>query len=227
LCLGAQIKIKGGECNLTTPIQEPTEEEIKDAHEEFWRWVFRENDGDNHPLKTSSGNQTTKIQHNSLLIVAGSFPDNKPKNRLLQIPASVNYVFIPAENCVYTEADGDGSTNQELEEKANKDMADSQGKVWINDDEQKLRRLQGHTFSPLLEIQKCIEGTGHSGRGEGQSCIKGSPPGPTKAAAACDFAIIPANALKSKDIIKIKGIGRAGPDQQPGNIDVTYDVEKL
>lgn len=205
----------------------PTQDKIEDAHEEFWRWVFREKNDDNHPLKISSGDQTAQIQRGSLLIVGGSFPDNKPKNRLLQIPPGVDNVFVPAENCVYTDADGDGDTHEKLIEKAEEDMKDSEAEVWINDKEQEIRRLSGHAFSRPLYIQECIEGAGHSGKGEGQSCIDGNPPGPTKAAAACDYAIISADTLKNGDIIKIKGIGRAGPNKEQGHIDVTYKVQKL
>lgn len=214
-----EVKFKGGCSTLSLP-----NDEIADAHEEFWRWIFRENDGPNHPLKVSN-NGRAQIQRGRLLIVAGSLPDSVTRNRLLQIPNGVDNIFVPAENCVYTEADEDGQTNQELIDKANKDMDDSKGEVWVNQDKQKLERLPGHEFDPLLNIEKCIAGAGKSGKGEGKSCTKGTPPGPTKAAASCDYIIIPTNSLKSGYKIRIKGIGRAGPNQQPGRIDVTYEVQ--
>jgi hypothetical protein len=208
---------------LTTP----TQDEIEDADEEFWRWIFRENDGPNHPLKISNDGKA-QIQRGRLLIVAGSLPDDIPKNRLLQIPPGIDNVFVPAENCVYTYADGDGETDQELIDKANKDMADSKGRVWVKDEEQTLDRLPGHTFSPRLNIQKCIDGAGKSGKGEGESCAKGMPPEETRvAAAACDYAVIRSDTLKNGDIIKIEGEGRAGTKTMPRRIDVTYKVQKL
>jgi hypothetical protein len=213
------IKIKGGCSTLSLP-----NNQIVEAHEEFWRWVFREDDGPNHPLKASN-NGRAQIQRGRLLILAGSLPDSVQRNRLLQIPNGVDNIFVPAENCVYTEADGDGQSNQELIDKANKDMDDSQGEVWVNQDKQKLERLPAHAFDPLLKIERCIDGAGKVGSGEGESCRTGSPPGPTKAAASCDYAIIPANTLKSGYKIRIKGIGRAGPNQKPGRIDVTYEVQ--
>jgi hypothetical protein len=203
----------------------PTQNQIEDAHKEFWRWIFRMKDGPNHPLKISNGG-SAQIQHGRLLIVAGSLPDNIQRNRLLQIPPGIEYVLVPAESALYTDADGDGK-DQELIDKANKDMADSEGKVWVNKEPQTIARLPGHTFSPLLKIQECIDGAGKSGKGEGQSCAKGNPPGDTEAAAACDYAIIRADKLKSEDIIKIEGKGRAGPNAVPGRIDVTYKVQKL
>lgn len=218
-----EFNSKGGDQALTSPIPEVSKKDIVAAHEEFWAWVFRENDGDNHPLKRSSGNQTAQIQRGSLLILAGSFPDDKPKNRLLQIPDGVDNIFVPAENCIYTDADGDGSTDEELKKKANKDMEDSKAKVWINEDELKPTRLDAHAFS--LDIQRCIVGAGHSGKGEGQSCINGNPPRETLAAAACDYAIISANSLKSGDEIKVEGIGRVGPNKKPGDIKITYKVQ--
>jgi hypothetical protein len=199
----------------------PTSNQIKDAHEELWRWIFREDDGVDHPLKRS--NRTAQIQHDSLLIVAGSLPDNTPRNRLLQIPSGIEYVFVPGENCVYTEADNDGQTDPVLIGKANQDMLDSRARVLVNNVQQPINRLPGHAFSPPLDIQKCISGTGKSGRGEG--CSSGGPPRSTRAAAACDYAIIRANTLRSGDIIKIEGTGRAGPNQERGRIDVTYRVQ--
>jgi hypothetical protein len=203
----------------------PTPNQIKDADEEFWRWVFREDDEPiRHPLKVTK-NGKAQIQLGRLLIVAGSLPDNIPRNRLLEIPPGVDFIFVPGENCVYTEADKDGQTDQALIDKANDDMTDSRARILVNGVEQTIRRLPGHTFSPPLDIQKCIGGAGKLGKGEGESCIKGNPPRQTRAAAACDYAIIPANTLKSQDIIKIEGIGRAGPNQEPGRIEVTYKVQ--
>jgi hypothetical protein len=201
----------------------PAQNQIEDAHQEFWRWIFRMKDGPNHPLKVSN-NGSAQLQRGKLLIVAGSLPDNIQKNRLLQIPPSIEYVFVPAESCVYSDADRDGK-GQELIDKANNDMADSEGKVLVNDKKQNIDRLPAHTFSPLLKIQECIDGAGKSGKGEGESCTKGNPPGDTEAAAACDYAIIPANALKSGDMIRIQGVGRAGLDQERGFIDVTYRMQ--
>ena len=200
----------------------PSQNQITDADEEFWRWVFRENDGPNHPLKISNGGKA-QIQRGSLLILAGSLADDTPRNRVLQKVPGVDYIFVPGENCVYTKADMDGQNNKDLVDKANKDMTDSQAKVKLNGAEQTIQHLLGHTFS--LNIKKCINGAGNSGKGEGASCVGGNPPGGTEAAAACDYAIIPANTLKGGDIIKIEGIGRAGPNKTPGHIDVTYTVQ--
>ena len=202
----------------------PPRNEIQDAHEEFWRWIFRENDGPNHPLKISN-NGRAQIQHRRLLIVAGSLPDNIPKTRSLQIPTGVDNIFVPGENCVYSQADGDGNTDQELLDKANRDMADSAAKVLVNGQQQTISRLPGHTFDPPLNIQNCIGETGKSRQGEGESCTIGRAPRETKAAAACDYAIIRADTLKSGDIIKIEGKGRAGTNETPGRIDVTYNVQ--
>lgn len=199
----------------------PTQNEIEDAHKEFWHWIFRVNDGSNHPLKLSNSGRAQTTQHGRLLIIAGSLPDNVRRNRLLQIPAGIEYIFVPGENCVYTEADGDGRSDRDLLDKANQDMTNSQASVLVNNAPQPINKLAGHKFS--LDIQKCIAGAGKSGKGEG--CMSGTPPGPTKAAAACDYAIIPADSLKNGDTIKIEGIGRAAPAQTPGDIDVTYRVQ--
>jgi hypothetical protein len=203
---------------------QPDEKQIKDADEEFWRWVFRENDGSDHPLKVSGGGKA-QLRRGNLLIVAGSLPDDKLRDRSLNIPPGVDFIFVPGENCVYTEADKDGQTDQELIDNATNDMSDSQAKVLLNGQNQQIHKLPGHKLSPLLNIEKCIGGAGKSGKGEGESCIRNNPPGPTRAAAACDYAIIPANTLKSGDKIKIEGTGRAGPNQKRGLINVTYQVE--
>jgi hypothetical protein len=204
-----------------------TQVEIEDADEEFWRWVFRVNDDSDHPLKISDDGMA-QLQVGKLLILAGSFPDDIPKNRLLKIPSGVDYVFVPGENCVYTKADEDGETEKELIDKANNDIAKSEAKILVNDDKQELQRLPGHAFSPLLNIQKCISLAGRSGKGEGESCTKNKAPGETFAAAACDYAIISVNTLKSGYTIKIEGKGRVRPDTPnmvPGKINVTYKVQ--
>jgi hypothetical protein len=201
-----------------------TQGQIQDADEEFWRWIFRENDGSNHPLKITNGGKA-QIQRGPLLILAGSLPDNIPKNRTLEKHPGIEYIFVPGENCVYTMADGDGQTLQELVNKANNDMTNSQAKVSVNGTRQTIHRLSGHTFSPLLDILKCIDGAGNSGKGEGASCVGRQAPRDSQAAAACDYAIIPADTLNSGDLIKIEGIGRAGPNQVTGHIDVTYKVQ--
>jgi hypothetical protein len=217
-----EIKIKGGLYTLSLP----TQDEIKRADKEFWRWVFREADGVNHPLKKSDKNITAQTQLGSLLIVAGSFADNKQKKRLLKIPPDIKNVFVTAENCLYTYADSDGSTVKDLIDKADRDMVDSQGKVFVNGKEQKPERLSGHAFS--LDIQHCIASAGKSGKGEGKSCIQGKPPGDTTAAAACDYIIIRADTLNTGDKIETKGVGRAGPKTtEKGTINVIYTVEKV
>lgn len=203
-----------------------TQGQIEDADEEFWRWIFRENDGPNHPLKISNDGKA-QIQRGPLLILAGSVPvpDNKPINRTLEKLPGIEYIFVPGENCVYTKADGDGQTPPDLVDKANDDMINSQAKVSVNGVIQPIHRLSGHTFSPPLDILKCIDGAGNSGKGEGASCVGGHPPRGSPAAAACDYAIISANTLNSGDLIKIEGIGRAGPNQVTGHIDLTYRVQ--
>ena len=204
--------------------------QIQEAHEEFWRWIFSVDDGPNHPLKISNDGEAQKRIGN-ILILAGSFPDPDKirKNRLLHIDSEtkpdIEYIFVPAENCVYTEADMDGQTDQVLVNKANEDMLDSKASVLVENVPQKINRLPGHAFSPPLNIVKCIAGAGKSGKGEGESCTKNMAPSVTKAAAACDYAIIPASSLKSGHTIRIQGIGRAGPNQEPGYIDVTYKVQ--
>jgi len=205
---------------------QPDEKQIKKADEEFWRWVFREDDDpERHPLKASK-DRKAQIQLDNLLIVAGSLPDNVHRNRLLDIPPGVDFIFVPGENCVYTRADKDGDNERVLIDKADNDMKDSKAKVFLNDKEQEIHKLRGHAFSPQLDIERCIDGTGKSGEGEGESCIKANPPRETIAAAACDYAIIPVNALKSGDKIRIEGTGRAGPNQKRGTINVTYRVQK-
>ena len=202
----------------------PTQSQIEGANEEFWRWIFRERDGPTHPLKVSNGGEA-QIQRGQLLILSGSLPDDTQRNRTLRKVPGVEYIFVPGENCVYTTADGDGQTPQDLVNKANSDMTNSQAKVSVNGTRQTIHRLSGHTISPRLDILKCIGGAGKTGKGEGASCVKGQAPRDSQAAAACDYAIIPADTLKSGDLIKIEGIGRAGPNQETGKIDVTYKVQ--
>ena len=190
-------------------------DEIKDADEEFWRWVFREKDGNNHPLKISGGGKAQTI-HRRILILAGALPRDVAKNRSLQIPNGIDYIFVPADNCVYTNADGDGQNAQVLIDRANADMDTGTGSVFVNDNKQALNLLPGHSFTPELNILERIDKTGNSGKGEGWK-NNVPPPRETIAAAACHYAIIRANSVRNPDKIRITG-------EEGSNIDVTYTV---
>ena len=194
----------------------PSLDEIKDADEEFWRWVFSQNDGSNHPVKISSGGKA-QTKSGRILIIAGALsgqPNPIQMNRSLQIPPQgIDYIFVPADNCVYTQADGDGGDAGALVGNANRDMASGTGSVSVNDNSQALNLLPGHPFT--LDIQKCIKESGKSKNGEG--CTSNTPPGGTLAASACHYALIRATALRSNDKIRITGEAGTG-------IDVTYTV---
>jgi hypothetical protein len=189
-------------------LSSPSLNEIIAAHERFWNWIFSVDDGANHPWKISGGG-TAQIQVGRMLLVAGSLPRDAPKNRTLQLnPDSIDYIFVSADDCICTTADGDGQSDQEL---INKAKIDNKGIVSVNGNNQTLYRLPEHTFQ--LNIQKCIAGTGRTRNGEG--CGMGGPPGRTRAASGGFYAIIRSNMLKTGDIIRIVGIGGS---------DVTYSV---
>ena len=195
----------------------PSLNEIKDADEEFWRWIFRENDGGNHPLKISNGGKA-QTQIGRILIIAGALagePNPMPRNRSLEIPQDVDYIFAPADNCVYTKVDGDGADEQALVDNANRDNSSGTGNVLLNGNSIALNLLPGHPFSPQLDIQKRIKGSGKSKNGEGWT--NNTPPRNTTAASACHYAIIRASTLRKNDTIRITGEAGTG-------IDVTYNV---
>jgi hypothetical protein len=173
---------------------------IRAANERYWSWVFSENDGPNHPLKISSGGEAQK-QDGNMLIIAGSLPRGGKKDRSLRIPSSIEFIFTPAYSVVSTEADGDGSTDQELINNANRDIGGDAANVSVNGKAQTVSLLEPHLF--MLNISICIEGTGRNGRGEG--CTKGTPPGITRAAAASKYSIISSKDLKVGDRIEISG----------------------
>jgi hypothetical protein len=178
-------------------------EQIKTADERFWSWIFREEDGPNHPLRVSNGGEAQE-QFGNIIILAGTLQRDGTKDRSLRIPAGTEFVFVPADNFVCTEADGSGSNDQELIDLANDDIRGGAGKanVSVNGNRQKVELLQPHLFT--LDIQKAISGTGKSERGEGTS-KDGQLPIQTRAAAACYYAIIPVNKLKKGDRIEITG----------------------
>jgi hypothetical protein len=187
--------------------------QIKEAHERFLSWIFNMDDGPNHPLKISNGGEAQERIGN-MLILAGSLQGDGKKDRSLRILAGIESIFVLADDIVCTEADGDGASDQDLMKKADEDISDGKGKVKVslNDNPQTIELLKPHSFT--LDIQKVIDGTGNNRRGEG-TLPNGNPPGRTKAAAACYYAIIPADALKAGDKIKVSGRG----------IDVTYTVK--
>jgi hypothetical protein len=187
--------------------------QIKEAHERFWSWIFSKDDGPNHPLKISNGGEAQERIGN-MLILAGSLQGDGKKDRSLRIPTGIESIFVLADDIVCTEADGDGATDQDLMKKAEEDTSQAEGKVEVslNDNPQTVDLLKPHSFT--LDIQKVIDGTGNNKKGEG-TLPNGNPPGQTRAAAACYYAIIPANALKAGDVITVTGRG----------IDVTYTVK--
>ena len=187
--------------------------QIKEAHERFWSWIFSKDDGPNHPLKISNGGEAQERIGN-MLILAGSLQGDGKKDRSLRIPTGIESIFVLADDIVCTEADGDGATDQDLMKKAEEDTSQAEGKVEVslNDNLQTVDLLKPHSFT--LDIQKVIDGTGNNKKGEG-TLPNGNPPGQTRAAAACYYAIIPANALKAGDVITVTGRG----------IDVTYTVK--
>ena len=196
----------------------PSLDEIKDADEEFWRWVFRQSDGANsHPLKISNRGKA-QTQSGRILILAGALsgePKPMRRDRRLEIPKGIDFVFVPADNCVYTKADKDGVNEQALVDSANLDNSSGTGNVQLNGNSLALNLLPGHSFRPELDIQKRIKGTGKSKNGEGWT--NNNPPRNTIAASACHYAIIHAKTLRVNDTIKITGEAGTG-------IDVTYTV---
>jgi hypothetical protein len=188
-------------------------DQIKTADERFWSWIFREDDGPNHPLKISNGGDAQERIGN-MLILAGSLQDDGKKDRTLRIPAGIESIFVLPDNVLCTKADGDGASDQDLMKKADVDIREGKGKVKVslNDKPQTVDLLKPHSFT--LNIQKVIDGTGKNRKGEG-TLPNGNPPGQTRAVAACYYAIIPADSLKPGDVIKISGRG----------INVTYTVK--
>jgi hypothetical protein len=187
--------------------------QIKEAHERLLNWIFSTDDGPNHPLKISgSGEAQERI--GNMLLLPGSLQGDGKKDRSLRIPAGIESIFVLADDIVCTEADGDGATDQDLMKKAEEDIRNGEGKVKVslNDKPQAVDLLKPHSFT--LDIQKIIDGTGSNRNGEG-TLPNGNPPGQTRAAAACYYAIIPAGGLKAGDRIVISGRG----------IDVTYTVK--
>jgi hypothetical protein len=187
--------------------------QIKEAHERLLSWIFNTDDGPNHPLKISGGGDAEERIGN-MLILPGSLQGDGKKDRSLRIPAGIESIFVLADDIVCTEADGDGANDQDLMKKADEDINDGKGKVKVslNDKPQAVDLLKPHSFT--LDIQKVIDGTGRNRKGEG-TLPNGNPPGQTRAAAACYYAIIPADDLKAGDRIEISGRG----------INVTYTVK--
>lgn len=177
--------------------------QIKAADERFWSWIFAEDESPNHPLKVSDGREAQE-QFGNMIIVAGSLQRDGKKDRSLRIPAGSEFIFVPADNFVCTEADGGGSTDQDLTNIVSDDIRDGAGiaDVSLNGNRQRVDLLEPHLFT--LDIQKAISGTGRLGKGEGTSQGRQLPL-QTRAAAACYYAIIPAKKLKKGDRIEITG----------------------
>jgi hypothetical protein len=212
LCSEAKIRIRGGgHCTLSLP----TPTQIRVAHEAFWNWIFRENDDANHPLNVSGHRPAPQERLDNILILAGSLPDNVSKERSLQIPeGDIEYIFVPADNCVETAADAETNgtpSNLDLINTITNDIRGAEGiaDVLVDGRSKGVTLLEPHLFS--LSIQKVIKGTGRNGKGEGTQRGR-QPPILTMAVAACYYAILSRNEWGKE--IKIKG----------RNIEVTYTL---
>jgi hypothetical protein len=176
--------------------------------EKFWEWIFSTPDNQNHPLKVSDNGQAQE-KHGKFLILAGSLQGGGQKSRVLTIPQGIDSIFVPADNNLKTETDDDGKDDPKLTNEANNDDGGAAGtaKVKVNGQDIPVNRLQAHCFN--INIRQRIPGTGtKKNQGNGEQV------GETRAAAACHYAIIPANTLRSGNTIDI--VGR--------NIRVTYTV---
>ena len=91
--------------------------QVKAVDERFWSWIFREDDGPNHPLKVSNGGEAQERIGN-MLILAGSLQGGGQKDRSLRIPAGVESIFVLADGIVSTDADGDGVSDRRFDQKS-------------------------------------------------------------------------------------------------------------
>jgi hypothetical protein len=174
----------------------------------FWEWIFSTPDNQNHPLRVSNNGQAQERRGNFLML-AGSLPGDGPKNRVLTIPPGIDSIFVPADNNLKTVTDEDGDDDPKLTNEANNDDAEGTANVKVNGQNKPVNRLPAHCFD--INIRQRIRGTGtKKNQGNGEQV------GRTRAAAACHYAIIPANTLQSGNTIEIVG--------RNGTITVTYTV---
>jgi hypothetical protein len=172
---------------------------VERLDEAFWEWIFSKPDDQNHPLRVSDNGQAQE-RHGNFLILAGSLQGGGQKNRVLTIPSGIDSIFVPADNNLKTVTDEDGDDDEKLTNEAYNDDGAAVGtaKVKVNGQDKPVNRLQAHCFD--INIQQKIPGTGTK-KNQG----KGEEVGRTRAAAACHYAIIPANTLQSGNTIEIVG----------------------
>jgi hypothetical protein len=175
------------------------ENTAKELDKAFWEWIFSRPDNQNHPLRVSDNGQAQE-RRGKFLILAGSLPGGGQKNRVLTIPQGIDSIFVPADNNLKTMTDDDGPDDPKLTDKANEDNdgAGQDPKVKVDGVDIPVNRLPAHCFD--IDIRERIHETGNNKHhGDGEEVA------PTRAAAACHYAIIPANTLHSGSKIEIRG----------------------
>src|SRR5918992_172344 len=93
--------------------------------------IVNKDDGPNHPLKISNGGEAQERIGN-MLILTGSLQGDGKKDRSLRIPTGIESNFVLADDIVCTEADGDGTNEQDLMKRADEDISDGKGKVKVS-----------------------------------------------------------------------------------------------
>jgi len=151
--------------------------DIQHIHEQWWKWIFSTKDGLGHPLK---GNHAVKQAENGEYLLAGTLPKEEkelqqPETRQIEIPVGAS-VFVPLDNVLCTETEGDPMPLDAECAKADADFAEDKISARLNGkdmESNQLIRTQPHKFD--LNISELIKGT--------RKDKTGNPLGQTDAAA--------------------------------------------
>ena len=178
--------------------------DIQKIHEQWWEWIFTTKDDVGHPLR---GNHAGKQAQNGEYLLAGTLPKEeiellRPERRQIEMPVGAS-VFIPVDNVLCTQTEGDPIPLDEA--CAKPDIDNAGGKILARLNGQELEpnqiiRTRPHKFN--LNISQLIKGTRKDKTGE--------PLGQTDAAADgyCAIFKLPP-LLEGKDYheLEIKGRG--------------------
>jgi hypothetical protein len=177
---------------------------VQKIHQEWWDWIFSTNDNSSHPLR---GNHAVKKASTGEYLLAGALPNAGTQRRRIKISEGAK-VFVPVDNVLCTEREGDPKPLDTACAEPDTDGAQGRVSATLNGNPLKVDRIKAHSFS--LNIRKRINGTRKSKTGD--------PLGTTDAAADGYYVIFDVPSFpKEKNYHELKITGR--------DIEVIYRIE--
>jgi hypothetical protein len=177
---------------------------VQKIHREWWEWIFSTDDNSGHPLK---GNHAVKKASTGEYLLGGTLPNAGTQRRRIKLPEGAK-VFVPVDNVLCTETEGDSKPLDTACAEPDADGAQGHVSATLNGNSLNVDRVRSHSFS--LNIRKRINGTRRNRTGD--------PLGTTDAAADGYYVMFDVPPFpKERNYHELKIVGR--------QIELIYRIE--